>query len=73
MTNHQLSEILKMSVPERVKLAQIVWDSVAAIPSPIRISESEQKELDRRLESYLRNSHTTLPWKKVKARILRKT
>ncbi len=61
-----------MSVPNRVKLAQMVWDSIAAIPSPISITESEQKELDRRLESYLHNPHSVLPWKKVKAKILRR-
>lgn len=61
-----------MSVPNRVKLAQMVWDSIAAVPSPIRLTESEQKELDRRLESYLHNPNSALPWKKVKARILRR-
>ena len=70
--NFSLSRILKMSIPERIKLAQIVWDSVVEFPSPIRITASEQKELDRRLESYLHDPQTSLPWKTVKKRILKK-
>ena len=70
MRNLSLSEILKLSVPKRIKLAQAVWDSVAQVPKSLHITESERKELDRRLRSYYDDAGSSIPWSKVKAKLL---
>ncbi len=73
MKNFSLSEILKMSVPKRIKLAQAVWDSVAEVPKSLPITEAERKILDRELRSYYANPGASIPWSKVKTKLLRKT
>lgn len=42
------SEISALSVEERIELAQAIWGSIAAAPKPLPLSESQQRELDRR-------------------------
>jgi putative addiction module component (TIGR02574 family) len=71
MSNLSLSEILKLSVPKRIKLAQAVWDSVVQVPNSLRITKSECKELDRRLRSYYDDPASSIPWSKVKTKLLR--
>jgi putative addiction module component (TIGR02574 family) len=70
MKNLSLSQILKLSVPKRIKLAQAVWDSVAQVPKSLQVTESERKELDRRLQSYYDHPGSSIPWSKVKAKLL---
>jgi putative addiction module component (TIGR02574 family) len=71
MKNLSLSQILKLSIPKRIKLAQAVWDSVVQVPKSVRITEPERKELDRRLRSYYDDPGSSIPWSKVKAKLLR--
>ena len=71
MRNLSLSEILKLSIPKRIKLAQAVWDSVVQVPKSLRITEAERKELDRRLRSYYEDPDSSIPWSKVKTKLLR--
>lgn len=70
MENLSLSQILKLSVPKRIKLAQAVWDSIAQFPNSVRVTDAERKELDRRLRSYYDDPDSSIPWSKVKAKIL---
>lgn len=70
MRKLSLAQILKLSVPQRIKLAQAVWDSVVQFPKSLRITESEREELDRRLQSYYNDPQTSIPWSKVKAKLL---
>ena len=73
MRNLSLSQILKLSIPKRIKLAQAVWDSVAKVPQALHITEAERKELDRRLMSYYDDPQIGIPWSKVKNKLLRNT
>ncbi len=70
MKNLSLSQILKLSVPRRIKLAQAVWDSVVQVPKSLHITESERKELVRRLQSYYDDPGSSIPWSKVKTKLL---
>jgi putative addiction module component (TIGR02574 family) len=65
-----LSEVLEMNVPERIRLAQAIWDSVAQFPDAVPLSDADKAELDRRLEAYSRNPKAGLPWSEVKATLL---
>lgn len=67
-----LAEILELPVEERVKLVQVIWDSVSAVPEPYPLTAAEKRKLDHRLESYRRNPEAVSPWAEVKERILRR-
>ena len=64
-----LSDVLELSVAERIELAEDIWDSVACIPDGVTLSQRQKEELDRRLAAYRDNPESGSPWEEVKARI----
>ena len=71
MGQMSLAELLKLSVPERIRLVEAIWDSIAAAPDALELSEAEREELDRRWEAFERDPSVGSPWSDVRARILR--
>lgn len=51
----ELSDILQMSVAERIQLAEDIWDSIVAKPESLPLTDAQRQELDRRLEMYAQN------------------
>ena len=68
-----LAEVLALPVAERLKLVEAIWDSIAAVPEAVELTDAEEAELDRRLAAYRRNPSEGSPWADVKARILKQT
>jgi putative addiction module component (TIGR02574 family) len=64
-----LAEALKLSVPERIQLAEDIWDSIASAPEALSLTKAQADELDRRLEDYRKNPQAGSPWDDVKRRI----
>ena len=69
MSRPAIADLLELPVGERVKLAQALWDSVAADQQAYPISEAERRELDSRLENYDRGPNAGSSWQEVKRRI----
>ena len=46
-----MDDILQLSIAERVHLAEQIWDSIAAQPEMLPVTEAQRAELDRRLEA----------------------
>ena len=67
----QLTDILQMSVAERIQLAEDIWDSIAAVPEALPLTDAERQELDRRLELYAQNPDEGIPWDELKDRLRR--
>jgi putative addiction module component (TIGR02574 family) len=65
----QLEEILRLSVAERIQLAEDIWDSIAADPAALPLSDAQRQELDRRLESYAQNPDDGLPWEELREKV----
>ena len=63
------ADILELGVAERIQLVEDIWDSIAAVPEAVPLSEDQKKELDRRLEAYHLNPDAGSPWSSVKERI----
>ena len=70
MNKVSLADVLELSVSERIQLVEDIWDSLAASPQSILLTEAQRAELDRRLEAYHRNPQEGTPWETVKKRIL---
>jgi putative addiction module component (TIGR02574 family) len=70
MATNPLPEILKLSVAERIQLVEDIWDSIAAEPEALSLSEEQRQELDRRLADQEANPGIGRPWAEVKARLL---
>jgi putative addiction module component (TIGR02574 family) len=70
MDTNPLSEILKLSVSERIQLVEDIWDSIAAETDTLPLTDAERAELDRRLADAEANPGVGTPWGDVKARLL---
>jgi putative addiction module component (TIGR02574 family) len=69
MSKINLAEILKLPVAERILLVEDIWDSIAAVPEALPLTEAQRRELDRRLEAYHRNPEIGSPWEEIKDRV----
>ena len=58
-----------LSVPERIALAQALWDSIAGQPHP-PLSEAKRAELTRRAAEDNARPDEVVSWEKAKADIL---
>ena len=63
------ADILELSVAERIQMVEDIWDSIAAVPEAVALSEDQKKELDRRIEAYHLNPDAGFPWIEVRERI----
>ena len=62
----QFSEILQLSVAERVQIVEDIWDSIGKNPDELSLSEMEKVELDKRLEGYRKNPNEGIEWETLK-------
>ncbi len=69
MNKIRLSDLLELSVVERIQLVADLWDSIAVAPEAVPLSEAQRQELDRRLDAYHKNPDAGSPWELVKERI----
>ncbi len=47
-----LAKVLALPVDERIEIAQSIWDSVAAVPEAVQLTDAQRLELDKRLQAY---------------------
>jgi putative addiction module component (TIGR02574 family) len=66
----KVSELLALPVEERLKLVEVLWESVAECPEALELTVAQKQELDRRLEAYERNPSAGVPWADIKQRLL---
>lgn len=71
MKQLSVAEILELPVAERIRLVELIWDSIAAVPEAVTVSEELKLELDRRLAEFEANPEGGSPWEEVRERIVR--
>ncbi len=64
------SDILALSIPERILLVEEIWDTIAEKSEEIDMSDEEKRIIDRRLEAYYRNPNAASSWEDVYNRIV---
>lgn len=69
MKNISITDILKLSVQERIRLVELIWDSVAAVPDDVEISPELKAELEARLAEFEENPEAGFSWEQVKSRL----
>ena len=55
MSDTDVAEILKLPVEERMRLVELIWESLAADPSALPLSDAHRTVLDERLAEHERN------------------
>jgi putative addiction module component (TIGR02574 family) len=64
-----ISDAINMSVAQRIELVEDLWDSIAALPEKVKLTDAQKKILDERLEAFHKNPAEGSPWDAVKKRI----
>ena len=70
--NAVLKEALLLSVADRLQLLDEIWDSLAATPEAIPVTDAQRKELARRRRAHARNPSAAKPWEEVRRRLERR-
>jgi putative addiction module component (TIGR02574 family) len=65
-----VAEILELPVAERIRLVELIWESVAAVPEAVPMSDELKAEMDRRLADFEANPESGSPWEEVRERIV---
>ena len=66
-------DITALSLEERLRLLDELWESLAATPEAIPLTSLQREELDRRLDELEREGPVGIPWEEVLDRIRRHT
>ncbi len=67
----EISEIKKMSTPEKILLVEDLWDSIASDESVVPVPQSHMKELETRFERYEAAPGNLLSLEELRTRIER--
>lgn len=62
-------DVASLTPEERLDLLEELWDSLAATPMAIPLTEGQRAELDRRLDDLEREGPVGIPWDEVLGRI----
>jgi putative addiction module component (TIGR02574 family) len=62
-----LAEIKGLSIDDRIRLVQAIWDSIEAESEQLTITESQKQELSRRMADHKANPDAVISWEAVKA------
>lgn len=71
MNQDLVAEILALPVEERVQLVDAIWDSIAAVPEALPLTQWQREELDRRLAEFEADPEAGSTLEEVFARIRR--
>jgi putative addiction module component (TIGR02574 family) len=55
MSDTDVAEILKLPVEERLRLAELIWESLVAEPSGVPLGDAHRAVIDERLAEHERN------------------
>ena len=69
---HNISELKKLSIDERILIVEELWDSIAAEHSQVKITAEQRDELDTRIADYNSSPDEGYSWDEVK-NIVRKS
>jgi putative addiction module component (TIGR02574 family) len=62
-------DIASLTLEERLSLLGELWDSLAATPEAIPLTDAQRSELDRRLDELEAEGPVGIPWDEVLSRI----
>lgn len=68
-----LNQITSLSIVDRIRLVQEIWDSIAAEQTYLDLTDVEKQELDHRITAYETNPDDVMTWEDIKASIKRKS
>lgn len=68
-----VADILELPVQERIQLVEVIWESIAAFPQSLEVSQELKTELQERLADFERNPEAGYSWDEVKLQLKNRT
>ena len=68
-----VAEILELPVAERLRLLELIWDSITEVPEAVPVSDALRAELEDRLAEFEANPEGGLSWDEVRESVRRGT
>ena len=65
----QVDELLKLDVEERLRLIELLWDSLASQPERVQVTEAQRRVLAERLAEHESAPGDVVSWDDMKARL----
>ena len=69
MNTELLTTAKALPLPERIELAEALWDSITQEGYEPPLTPAQMSEIDHRLEEHRRNPEPAIPWEQVKAEL----
>ena len=69
MKQFSIAEILELPIQERIRLVELIWESVAAVPEAVEVTPELKAELEARLKEFEANSEAGYSWDQVRSRL----
>lgn len=60
MSDADVAEILKLPPEERLRLVELIWESLAATPSAVPLGDAHRAAIDEELAEHRRNPNDVL-------------
>ena len=70
MSKFSAADTLGLPVSERLQLVEEIWDTIAAAPDALPLTEEDKRLIEERLEARRRDPQAGSSWEEVYARIL---
>ena len=68
MTRLQMSELHKLSVKDKIKVVQTLWDDIAKEQSNVELPAAHKKILDQRLNKIASGNAIFKPWEEIQSK-----
>jgi putative addiction module component (TIGR02574 family) len=65
----QLEAILKLDVEERIRIVQLIWDSIADSPDAVPLSDAEKQAIEKLVAEDDADPGDVVSWPEAKASI----
>lgn len=71
MSDADLAEILKLPAEERLRLVELIWESLAATPSTVPLGDAHRAAIDEELAEHRKSPNEVLTIEQVLAGVRR--
>jgi putative addiction module component (TIGR02574 family) len=70
MAMELIDQAKSLSIPERIRLVEEVWDTIADENEAFELTDAQKQELDRRLELAKKDSNRGRTWDEITAEFM---
>ena len=71
MATELVKQAKNLSIPERIRLVEEIWDTIAEENEAFELTDAQKLELDRRLEAARKDPGSGRTWDEIKTEFMK--